>query len=459
MGERDLAGPRRASRRRPGRTARSCGAARERALARRAAVAEARRRCGSRVISIASLERRAAAGSRAGGGRASSCRRPGGPTISRLCPPAAAISSARLASAWPRTSARSGAVGRRPRLRRTRRTGRPAAPLARARPWRSSDGTPEHLDAVRPAPPRRRSRPARSAARSPARPRRRPRSPRPREPAAARRSSDSSPQTAQRAERRPSGTWPLAASSATASARSKLGAGLAQVRGREVRREPLQRELEPEFRSAARTRSRASRTAASGRPDDREHGQPAPDVDLDRHLAAVDAFDGECGDAGEHAGYATAAPAAAPCVTNVTGVAPARVTRRRASGPRRTCHRPVANVYVRNACCYAEPPTVRARVVRSRTSALASSRRTGTSSSAATRSSHATSAPGSGELDLVGPRARARLLRGQDAGGASVGTRAPGGPLDAIGPAKRRRLRRSRASGWPATSACRRPDG
>ncbi len=33
---------------------------------------------------------------------------PGGPSISRLCPPAAAISRARLAMAWPRTSAMSG---------------------------------------------------------------------------------------------------------------------------------------------------------------------------------------------------------------------------------------------------------------------------------------------------------------------------------------------------------------
>lgn len=35
---------------------------------------------------------------------------PGGPVMSRLCPPAAAISSARLAAAWPFTSARSGSA-------------------------------------------------------------------------------------------------------------------------------------------------------------------------------------------------------------------------------------------------------------------------------------------------------------------------------------------------------------
>src|SRR5918996_344806 len=58
------------------------------------------------------------ASSNVGGGRMPGSRRasmvfpaPGGPIISRLWPPAAAISSARLASAWPRTSARSRASG------------------------------------------------------------------------------------------------------------------------------------------------------------------------------------------------------------------------------------------------------------------------------------------------------------------------------------------------------------
>ena len=35
---------------------------------------------------------------------------PGGPTISKLCPPAAAISSARLAVSWPFKSLKSGPV-------------------------------------------------------------------------------------------------------------------------------------------------------------------------------------------------------------------------------------------------------------------------------------------------------------------------------------------------------------
>src|SRR5215207_8488009 len=59
------------------------------------------------------------ASSKLGGGRMPGRRRasmvlpaPGGPTISRLWTPAAAISSARLASSWPRTSARSGSPAR-----------------------------------------------------------------------------------------------------------------------------------------------------------------------------------------------------------------------------------------------------------------------------------------------------------------------------------------------------------
>ena len=58
------------------------------------------------------------ASSKLGGGRMPGSRRasmvlpaPGGPIISRLWPPAAAISSARLASSCPRTSARSGPSG------------------------------------------------------------------------------------------------------------------------------------------------------------------------------------------------------------------------------------------------------------------------------------------------------------------------------------------------------------
>ena len=74
------------------------------------------------------VERRAAAGCPATRRAIIVLPAPGGPTSSRLCPPAAAISSARRASSCPRTSARSG--GRRGRQGR-RAGGAGAAPTAR----------------------------------------------------------------------------------------------------------------------------------------------------------------------------------------------------------------------------------------------------------------------------------------------------------------------------------------
>ena len=56
----------------------------------------------------------------------------------------------------------------------------------------------------------------------------------------------------------------------------------------------------PEFRTAARTRSRDSRTARSARPTSVKVGKPAARVDLDGDLAAADPVEGEGGDAGEH---------------------------------------------------------------------------------------------------------------------------------------------------------------
>ena len=73
-----------------------------------------RRRCGS-WWSRAPRRGSWRAGWWAGGGPAWSCRRPGGPMSRRLWPPAAATSSARLAAAWLRTSAKS--TSSRPPLR------------------------------------------------------------------------------------------------------------------------------------------------------------------------------------------------------------------------------------------------------------------------------------------------------------------------------------------------------
>ena len=60
----------------------------------------------------------------------------------------------------------------------------------------------------------------------------------------------------------------------------------------------------PQLASAARTRSRASRTAASGRPTTEKAGRPAVDVDLDPHRPGGDAVESECPRRGEHRGHA-----------------------------------------------------------------------------------------------------------------------------------------------------------
>ena len=56
----------------------------------------------------------------------------------------------------------------------------------------------------------------------------------------------------------------------------------------------------PELTIAARTRSRDSRTAASGRPTTANDGRPRADVDLDPHLVRLDADDRERADGGGH---------------------------------------------------------------------------------------------------------------------------------------------------------------
>ena len=105
--QRDLARPRRRAaahqRHRAGRVMRRC---------RSAASPSARARSGPpgwRRRRFAALRPRVIGGSSPAKRCASiDLPEPGGPTISRLWPPAAAISSARLAPAWPLTSARSG---------------------------------------------------------------------------------------------------------------------------------------------------------------------------------------------------------------------------------------------------------------------------------------------------------------------------------------------------------------
>ena len=164
--ERDLAGAHRRARRRPAPPPTPCGGARGTGARRPAPSRRAARR--SNRPSSSPAPRRSASGGRIPGRRWASIvlPEPGGPTNSRLWPPAAAISSARRGTSCPRTSARSasgtsGAVaaparpagdGRRHGSPRSRAT---SAPRLRRR---------LHLVAADRPPPRRRSRAGRRAA-------------------------------------------------------------------------------------------------------------------------------------------------------------------------------------------------------------------------------------------------------------------------------------------------------
>ncbi len=112
VGQADLAGPRDRRRRRPAPTSETvwCGARNGRSLQQ----ADAGREQAADRVDRRALERLVEGERRQDAGHppapSSSCRRPGGPTIRRLWPPAAAISSARLASVCPRTSEKSGAA-------------------------------------------------------------------------------------------------------------------------------------------------------------------------------------------------------------------------------------------------------------------------------------------------------------------------------------------------------------
>ena len=102
------------------------------------------------------------------------------------------------------------------------------------------------------------------------------------------------------ARRAPAGTWPLAARSPQAIARSKPGPCFAQVRGREVDGDAPARELEA--RVADRRVHALARLAHGGvaEADDREAREAGAQVDLDGDAPRVEAVDGEGGDAGEH---------------------------------------------------------------------------------------------------------------------------------------------------------------
>ncbi len=87
-------------------------------------------------------------GGRIEGSRAASMDlpEPGGPTMSRLCPPAAATSSARLALSWPLMSARSSSASRFANLG-CGRDSSTCVPLKWLASWMSEDGDDLHVGA------------------------------------------------------------------------------------------------------------------------------------------------------------------------------------------------------------------------------------------------------------------------------------------------------------------------
>ena len=244
------------------------------------------------------------ASAKSGGGRMPGTRRasivlpaPGGPTMSRLCPPAAAISSARFASCWPRTSARSGATGAGLGSRRRAVTG-----SGLQRPCRRSTSAPR-------SPTGSTSRPSASAAsaafglghdhpRVAGCPRRE---------RAGEHSPDRSQGSAQGqltadgdVRERLRGHLTPGHQNRHRQRQVEAGSGLSHGRGREVRRDPLERELEAgvQHRRADPLSRLAHRRV--GQSDHGEGGQPAAYVDFDGDLPAVDPLEGECGDAREH---------------------------------------------------------------------------------------------------------------------------------------------------------------
>ena len=198
---------------------------------------------------------------------------PGGPSMSMWCPPAAAISRARLATACPATSARSGpTVGRTIPLE-------PLPPRVKAsgsspRRWATtaaSDG------AARRRAPRTTAASARFAVGTTTA-----------APAAVAASTiGSTPRTGRRApssESSPTShtdaasaavTRPAAISTPAAIARSSSAPSLRSSAGDRLTRMVLVSIRHPRWRMAASTRSRASRTAGSGSPTTASCGVPA----------------------------------------------------------------------------------------------------------------------------------------------------------------------------------------
>ena len=193
---------------------------------------------------------------------------PGGPTISRLCPPAAAISSARLAVSCPFTCLRSGPA-----------TGGSAFPAAGGAIWpvpfrwlTSANKSGAATTSMRPAhaasgpcaagqiSPRSSSEAWSAASNTPG--------------AGAIRPSRPSSPTATNSLSVSASTTPIAASSASAIGRSKCDPSLGRSAGERLTVIRLGGSARPIAPKAPRTRSRLSATALSARPTTMKLGRP-----------------------------------------------------------------------------------------------------------------------------------------------------------------------------------------
>ena len=302
MRERHLARAAAASRRRPGPPSRSCGAGRGTGAARRAAGSQGGRRR-SRSAAPPSPRGRPRGGRIDGSRRAASdLPAPGGPTISRLWPPAAATSSASAQVRAGRAGRRGRAPGpapfgarpavggrrrlasaaQRPPTARAARAGSPVAPPASAASGPFAAGTaiacapsPPAASAIASAPGTGRIEPSRASS---------PASATPLEP------------LGRKLARRRRGA-------PAAIARSKPGPGLAQVGRGEVRGDPLLRELEAGVheRRAHPLARLAHRRVGQARPARRSAARAAH-VDLDADLPRLDPEQRESTARGEHTG-------------------------------------------------------------------------------------------------------------------------------------------------------------
>ena len=192
---------------------------------------------------------------------------PAGPTISRWWPPAAATSRARRPNGWPRTSARSGAFGGSSSSGPRGRSGH--GPCPRRAPTRALN-VAAVLVLTRGT--RQASRPQDGGTTTPSSPLAATRGSMP----GTRRREPSRPSSAMNAKPAsgPVPTWPSAASTPSAMARSRPEPALRKPEGARLTVMRFWGQLKPLEMRAARTRSRASRHDVSGRPTTRNPGSP-----------------------------------------------------------------------------------------------------------------------------------------------------------------------------------------